>query len=196
VYVYFPISGGRRVQELAASAKYLRPVQHQSEWTDKAAAEWQRFQPILAGASEAAGVLTAVPGVAIAAASMAPVLSAVSMLQLGAVPQDVKGFDWYVEKVTVPAAADHSVMQGVVWVIPKEMFELLGGRLTGSLAVSFIPTVAVGQESPQAQAQGLPVLSHAAVYSEGTATWVPARNKFVEMPLKPRQPHQGPVDER
>jgi hypothetical protein len=31
-------------------------------------------------------------------------------------------------------------MQGVVWAIPKEMFEYLGGRLTGSLAVSFIPT--------------------------------------------------------
>ena len=28
VYLYFPISGGWRVQELAASAKYLAPVAH------------------------------------------------------------------------------------------------------------------------------------------------------------------------
>jgi hypothetical protein len=190
VYLYFPISGGWRVQELAASAKYLRPVQHQSEWTDKAAAEWQRLQPILAGASQAAGVLTAVPGVGIAAASMAPVLSAVSKLQLGAVPQEVKGFGWYVEKVTFPAAAGHGVMQGVVWAIPKEMFETLGGRLTGSLAVSFIPTAAVGQESPQVQT--LPLLAHAVVYSDGGNTWAPAQNKFIKMPLTPRQPSSNP----
>jgi hypothetical protein len=35
VYLYFPISGGWRVQEFAASAKYLSPVQHQSEWTER-----------------------------------------------------------------------------------------------------------------------------------------------------------------
>jgi hypothetical protein len=37
----------------------------------------------------------------------------------GSVPQGVKGFDWYVEKVTVPAAHSHGSMQGVVWAIPK-----------------------------------------------------------------------------
>lgn len=166
MYLYFPISGGWRVQELAASAKYLRPVQRQSVRTDEAAAEWQRLQPILAGASQAAGVLTAIPGVGIAAASMALVLSAVSKLQFGAVPQGVKGFDWYVEKVTVPAAGGHGVMQGVVWAIPKGMFELLGGRLTGSLAVSFMPTAAPGQQSPQVKT--LPVLPHAAVYNSSS----------------------------
>lgn len=30
IYLYFPIAGGWRVQELAASAKYLAPVAHQS----------------------------------------------------------------------------------------------------------------------------------------------------------------------
>lgn len=191
IYLYFPISGGWRIQELAASAKYLRPVQHQSEWTQKAAAEWQRMQPILAGAGQAAGALTAVPGVGIAAASLAPALTAVSKLQLGAVPQDVKGFDWYVEKVTVPAARGHGVMQGVMWAIPKEMFEMLGGRLNGSLAVTFFPTATASQQSPELRA--LPLLAHAAVYSAGTATWVPARNKFLEMPLTPRQPASSPA---
>ena len=190
VYLYFPISGGWRVQELAASAKYLSPVQHQSDWTEKAAEDWQRMQPILAGAGQAASGLGVVPGVGTIAAGVAPVLAAVAKLQVGSVPQDVKGFDWYVEKVTVPAAHSHGVMQGVVWAIPKEMFELLGGRLTGSLAVSFIPTGTPGDEAWAPQP--LPALAHAAVYADGETVWVPAQNKFVELALSPKAT-TGPV---
>jgi len=86
--------------------------------------------------------------------------------------------------MTVPAAARHGVMQGVVWAIPKEMFELLGGRLTGSLALSFIPAAAAGQSSWAARP--LPMLAHAAVYADGQTSWVPAQNRFVELPLAPR----------
>ena len=186
VYLYFPISGGWRTHELAASAKYLSPVAQQSEWTDKAASEWQRMQPILAGAGQAAPALGVIPGVGTAAAAAAPLLTAVSKLQVGSVPQAVKGFDWYVEKVTVPPSTHHGVMQGVVWAIPKDMFELLGGRLTGSLALSFIPAANVGRE-PWA-ARPLPMLAHAAVYADGETRWVPAQNKFIELPLSPRTP--------
>jgi hypothetical protein len=184
VYLYFPISGGWRVQELAASAKYLSPVQHQSDWTEKAAEDWQRMQPILAGAGQASSALGVVPGVGTIAAGVAPVLAAVAKLQVGSVPQGVKGFDWYVEKVTVPAAHSHGVMQGVVWAIPKEMFELLGGRLTGSLAVSFIPTSTAATEGWEPHP--LPALAHAAVYADGETVWVPAQNKFVELALSPK----------
>lgn len=189
VYLYFPISGGWRTQELAASAKYLSPVLHQSDWTDKAAADWQRMQPLLVGARQAASALGVVPGIGTVAAGAAPILSAMSKLQVGTVPQGVKGFEWYVEKVTVPAAAHHGVMQGVVWAIPKEMFELLGGRLTGSLALSFIPSAAVGQTPWEAQT--LPMLAHAVVYADGETSWVPAKDQFVELPLSPRT--QGTV---
>jgi len=181
VYLYFPISGGWRVQELAASAKYLSPVQHQADWTEKASQEWQRMQPILAGAGQAASALGVVGAIA---AGAAPILSAIAKLQLGSVPQGVKGFDWYVEKVTVPAAHSHGVMAGVVWAIPKEMFELLGGRLTGSVAVSFIPTATAAGNAWQPQP--LPALAHAAVYADGETVWVPAQNKFVELPLSPK----------
>lgn len=184
VYLYFPISGGWRVQELAASAKYLSPVQHQSDWTDKAAQEWQHMQPILAGAGQVASTLGVVPGVGTVAAGAAPILSAIAKLQVGSVPQGVKGFDWYVEKVTVPAAHSHGVMQGVVWAIPKEMFELLGGRLTGSLAVSFVPTATAADDAWQPRP--LPLLAHAAVYADGETSWVPAQNQFVELLLSPK----------
>ena len=189
VYMYFPISGGWRVQELAASAKYLSPVQQQSDWTDKAAQEWQRMQPILAGAGQAASALGVVPGVGTVAAGAAPMLSAIAKLQVGSVPQGVKGFGWYVEKVTVPAAHSHGVMQGGVWAIPKEMFELLGGRLTGSLAVSFIPTAVTGREAWQPQP--LPLLAHAVVYADGDASWVPAQNQFVGLLLSPKASAAG-----
>ncbi len=89
------------------------------------------------------------------------------------------GFDWYVEKVTVPTGHSHGVMQGVVWAIPNEMFELLGGRLTGSLAVSFVPTATTSAESWQPQP--LSLLAHAAVYADGDTSWVPAQNQFVEL---------------
>jgi hypothetical protein len=186
VYLYFPISAGWRTQELAASAKYLSPVANQSDWTAKAAADWQRMQPILTGAAQAASALGVVPGVGAVAAGAAPILSAMSKLQVNAVPQGVKGFDWYVEKVTVPAAAKHGVMQGVVWTIPKEMFQLLGGRLTGSLALSFIPAAAIGQSSWEPRP--MPMLAHAAVYADGHASWVPAQNRFIELPLSPQTP--------
>jgi hypothetical protein len=186
VYLFFPISGGWRIQELAASAKYLIPVANQSDWTEKAAADWQRMQPILSGAGQAASAMSAVPGVGAVAAGAAPVLSAISKLQVGNVPQGVKGFNWFVEKVTVPASRRHGVMQGVVWAIPRDMFELLGGRLTGSLALSFLPTAAAGQSLWQAQS--LPMLAHAVVYADGGNLWVPAQNGFVELPLAPQVP--------
>lgn len=185
VYLYFPIAGGWRIQELAASATYLAPVAQQSDWTEKAAAEWKRMQPIVAGAGQVASALGVVPGVGTVAAGAAPILSAVAKLQVGSVPQEVKGFDWYVEKVTFGAAKDHGVMQGVVWAIPKEMFEHLGGRLTGSLAVSFVPT-ASGNSAAAWEPKPLPMLAHAVVYAQGEHSWVPGQSKFVELTLSPK----------
>lgn len=64
------------------------------------------------------------------------------------------------------------------------MFELLGGRLTGSLAVSFIPTAITAEEAWQPRP--LPLLAHAAVYTDGETSWVPAQNQFVELLLAPK----------
>ena len=75
-------------------------------------------------------------------------------------------------------------MQGVVWAIPKEMFELLGGGLTGSLALSFIPAVTSAQ-SPW-EPLPLPLLAHAVVYAKGGDRWLPAQNRLVELTLSPK----------
>jgi hypothetical protein len=78
-------------------------------------------------------------------------------------------------------------MQGVVWAIPKEMFKVLGGRLTGSLALSFIPAGTADDQSSW-QPRSLPMLAHSIVYADGEASWVPAQNRFVELLLSPSEP--------
>jgi hypothetical protein len=76
-------------------------------------------------------------------------------------------------------------MQGVVWALPKQMFERLGGRLTGSLALSFIPTKSQGSRNGEWTPEPLPMLAHAVIYADGKQVWVPAKNKFVELLLTP-----------
>lgn len=183
VYFYFPISGGWRAKELVATVKYLSPVSDQENWSEKAADDWRRIQPLVADAGQLASSLAAAVPVA---AGAAPVLSALSKLQIGSVPQGVKGFNWYVEKVTFGAAAGHGVMQGVVWALPKPMFELLGGRLTGSLALSFIPSQTQSDNGENWVPKPLPMLAHAVIYADGNEHWVPAKNQFVELQLTPK----------
>ena len=183
VYLYFPISGGWRIKELVATVKYLSPVEDQKNWSSKAAEEFQKMQPLLANAGQFASDFGAVP----IAAGVAPVLTALSKLQVGNVPQGVDGFDWNVAKVTLPPSKHHGTMQGVVWTLPKTMFEKLGGRLTGSLAVSFIPSQFQSDELQKWIPESRPMLSHAVVYADGTDQWVPT-NGFVELRLSPRDP--------
>ena len=64
------------------------------------------------------------------------------------------------------------------------MFEKLGGRLTGSIALSFIPSVSVplaGQWTPAT----LPMLGHAYVYADSDEHWVPGKSDFIELPITP-----------
>jgi len=188
VYFYFPISGGWRVKELVGTVKYLSPVSNQQDWSAKAAADFEKAQPVLAGASQVAAGLAAVPEIGLAAAGAAPILSALSKVQIGNVPQGVKGFDWYVEKVTFGPSTHHGVMQGVVWALPREMFELLGGRLTGSLALSFIPSRSQSDGPGDWAPKPLPMLAHAVVYADGNKTWMPgpSDHKFIELAIHPK----------
>jgi hypothetical protein len=198
VYVYFPIHAGWRIKELVATVKYLGPVHDEKNWATAAAKEWEQLQPVLEGAGNVAAKLGPIPGVGTVAVGAAPILSTLAKLKIGSVPQGVKGFDWSVGKVTFGSKERHGVMQGVMWTLPKAMFELLGGRLTGSLAVSFIPSRSQSATQGDATSAWTPqparVLAHAVVYADEGTRWVPNSSDFVELLLTPRVP-SGPAGE-
>jgi len=182
VYLYFPISGGWRIKEIVATLKYLAPAPERS-WFDEARKDLTAVQPLLGGAGQLAGL---VPG----GATASKWLETVSKLQVSSVPQ-TSNLKWSVGKVTF--GSKHGVMQGVMWTLPRSVFQLLGGRLTGSLALSFIPA------HPQATASGrvgtpqaMNALAHAVIYGQGDARhWVPADppegHGFVELRISPQQ---------
>ena len=61
-----------------------------------------------------------------------------AQLKLSAVPI-IKGFEWSAGKVAFGNKDHGGVAQGVMWTLPPSMFQELGGRLTGSLALTMIP---------------------------------------------------------
>ncbi len=185
VYLFFPINAGWRVKEVIATVKYLSPVHNQQSLSERAATDWQKLQPLMADASTLASALGPVP--VPGAAAVAPILGALSKLQIGNVPSGTGGYDWYVEKVTTGAAGNRGVMQGIMWTLPRNMFEDLGGRLTGSLAVSFIPS----QQQDTAEWKPQPgfLEAHVGVFpKDGDAHWVPAQNEFVKLKISPKLP--------
>jgi hypothetical protein len=191
VYLYFPIHAGWRINELVATVKYLGPVHDERSWATQASKEWEQLQPVLEGAGSVAAKLGPIPGVGAVAAGAAPILSTLAKLKIGSVPQGVKGFDWSVGKVTFGSKERHGVMQGVMWTLPRAMFELLGGRLTGSLAVSFIPSRSQTTPTMTDQAwapHAAPLLAHAGVYADNSTRWIPGSSDFVELTLTPRFP--------
>jgi hypothetical protein len=188
VYVYFPLGGGWRVKELVATVKYLSPIRDEHSLMEQAAKDWQQIQPAIATASQVAGLASPLIGpVGVGAASA---LSAIAKVKMTSVPQ-AKGFEWSAAKVTFPS--DSGPMQGFMWDLPRRMFELLGGRLGGSVAVSFIPdarqrpgVVATGRPAPELKS----ILCHASVRGPEDH-WAPAKNQFVELAVAPQYPPEA-----
>jgi hypothetical protein len=189
VYLFFPLGGGWRVKELAATVKYMSPVAHEHSFWEKAAQDWQTVQPLVDDASKLATAAGPIAGAA--ATGSANVLGALAQLKLSSVPP-IKGFEWSAGKVTF-GNREHGVKQGVMWTLPASMFRELGGRLTGSLAVSFIPdrrqSPGVAVDAAPPQPQQLDMLAHAVVYSPDGHEhdhWAPAKSKFAHLRLAPR----------
>lgn len=188
VYLFFPMGGGWRVKELAATVKYMSPIAKEHSFWETASRDWQAIQPFVADAASLASVAQPVAGAA--AASSAKVLSAMAQLKLSSVPA-VKGFEWSAAKVAF-GHEGRGVAQGVMWTLPPSMFTQLGGRLTGSLAVSFIPD----REQSDGQRDPAPpppdpqdLLAHAVVYDpDGHDHWAPAKRHFVHLQIAPRAP--------
>ncbi|MHB8657707.1 MAG: hypothetical protein ACYC91_07085 [Solirubrobacteraceae bacterium] len=189
IYFFFPMGAGWRVKELAATVKYMTPVVHEESFMEKAAQGWQTIQPLVDGASKLASVAQPIAGAA--AAQSAKVLGAMAQLKLSSVPT-IKGFEWSAGKVAFGNKDHGGVAQGVMWTLPPSMFQELGGRLTGSLALTMIPDrkQTAGQPSdagPDPQPQDL--LAHAVVYSpEGHDHdhWAPAIDSFVRLRIAPK----------
>ena len=155
VYLYFPINAGWRIKELVATVKYLSPVADQKTWTAAAAAEWSKLQPFMQDAGTLASTLAPIPGAGTVAAGAAPILSTLAKLQIGSVPQGVKGFDWSVGKVTFGSKKLHGVMQGVMWTLPREMFEIAGWSSHGESCAQLHPqSESVERRRPVATAIG------------------------------------------
>jgi len=168
----------------------MSPVAREQSFLEKAAQDWQTVAPFVEGASKLAGAAGTAGVIAGGAADKtAKLLDGIAQIKLGSVPQ-VKGFEWSATKVTFGSPKHGGVMQGVVWTLPNSMFEELGGWLTGSLAVSFIPdneqasdTVAPADPEPQRQA----VLAHAVVYGpDDQEYWAPEQRGFIRLEVAPR----------
>ncbi len=179
VYLYFPISASWRIKEQVASIKYLSPVREQNSWLAQVGKGLQSLQPAVGDAGTLAGL---VPGGATASKWM----EAVAKLKISSVPQTSK-FNWSVGKVTF-GSPTHGPMQGVMWQLPRSLFQLIGGRLTGGLAVSFIQAPVQGE--PKSPPKPMGALAHAVLYHKnGTESWMPATptgEGFVELQLTPR----------
>ena len=134
VSLYFPIDRGWRIKECAATVKYLSPVKEQASLWNKAEEGWKHAAPLLNDMSTLANFVP-VPAFKGAASTLA----AIARLQINSVPQ-VQGFEWSVSKITHKHEKGPGYMQGIKWTLPKKMLLELGDRLTGSVAVSFIPS--------------------------------------------------------
>ncbi len=180
VYLYFPLGGGWRVKELAATIKYMRPVPHEKEFLERAAQDWGIIGPFVEGASSLAmnaGPVGAAAG--LAAHKTVATLNSLAHLKIGTVPQ-IAGFEWTATKVTARSDTHGGALQGVVWSLPRSLLTELGGRITGSLAVSFIPDRK--QRAHEVWDKGLTfeskaILAQAVVYgSENEEHWAPAQD--------------------
>lgn len=187
VYLFFPLGGGWRIKELTATLKYLSPTRTQQSFWKSAAEDWQAVQPFVSVAGDVA--TAANPMLGAGAKDVGSLLSALAGLKLTSVPQ-TKEFDWSAAKVTT--TSDEGVVQGVMWRLPKSVFTELGGRITGSLAVSFIPASQQQEQTPAnddepPQLKRLPLMAHAGVFGpHGVEEWEPSKNGFLKLYLEPR----------
>jgi hypothetical protein len=187
VYFFFPVHANWRIKELTATLKYLSPAPGQHSWLHDLFGHWQNVTPLLKDASDVAKLI---PTPATAAAAEG--LAALAKLQLNSVmpSQDI---NWSATKVTHGRPPD-KVMQGVVWNLPQSVFTRLGSRITGSLALSFIPahiqepgTALKQPVAPQPAA----IQAHAVIYGpDNKKLWAPGpgTNEWLCLTVEPIDP--------
>jgi len=186
VSLYFPVSGGWRIKELLPTLRDLKPFHEQLSMWQEASHIWNDVAPILTG-------VAALPARMINPLASIPLalLPSFSKLHINTVQPDKDA--WSVDKVS--CQSQYGLMQGVRWHIPKKLFHKLSGRLTGSLAVCFIPSqVQHSMEDIQRKEVFLskPLLVRAVLnQSHHSPFYLPSKSEFVELHIAPYSHEKG-----
>ena len=191
VCLYFPTTGGWRVQELLATIKYLCPAKEHASLLQEAAHMFATAQPIVEDASKLAAIGSGLPDVGPIAAGTAVLLDTIGRLKVTSVPPS-SGYEWYVQRVT--RHQEEGLAHGVKWSIPKKMFVEFGARLKGSIAVSVIPSMlqSPSEESNDVRLKRLPLRAtatmhlHPGLLQESKSVLLPPGDGFLELWIHPR----------
>ena len=181
VTLYFPLNGGWRVYEIVATIRYIRPLPHrdQENLLAKVADYWKTVSPVVESAAEVARNLP--PPLSISST----ILHLLAKLQITALPP-VEGLAWSIKRITGPV--EKEIMDGVRWTIPQEVFEVLGSRLTGSIAVFFHPSQDSAASVKQAEFQPKAIRAEAVVYPPKSKDCHRApenKDTYVELSIQP-----------
>jgi hypothetical protein len=193
VYLYFPTAGGWRIEELVSTVKYLCPAREHTSLLQEAAHMFATAQPIIEDVSRLASASSALaPGIGPAATGTAALLDTIAKLKLTSVPP-AEGYDWSVQKVARYLSGE-GLVSGVKWVLPKKLFREFGTRLTGSIALSVVPSrlqSPTNNGEPQSF-ERLPVRAkaiiheHALMPGRGRSVCLPKRG-FLELQVHPKK---------
>jgi len=201
VYLLFPRSRGWRVHEVAASVKYLAPIAMQKTFLHDLDKDIGALQPLLGVAGTVAGATSAL-GAGPVGSATGHILDAVAKMKVGSVPQ-AHGFDWFVEKITTRIepgqphegealkGEDGEDVDGIVWHLPQSMFEALGSRINGSIAVSVFPMPQPQRQSATTPASGSSLVRACALLPlVGRDVHLPS-DAYVYLPLNPGDANSG-----
>lgn len=205
VLMAFPLGKGWRIKELTATLKYLSPTKEQADIWKELGEVWSVMAPVLGAAGSIVGGL---PGAQLPPAvaedqintkplhTSADILDALGKLSINSVPAS-NTFKWSVAKMTQKIEAVPT--QAVLWQIPRNVFTTLGGRVTGSLAVSFIPdkqqSGGVVSESPPALEQGDIACQVLILTKDGGEYHAPRGsdgNDYIKLAVEPQMPPTAP----
>jgi hypothetical protein len=161
VHLYFPSTGGWRIEELLATIKYLCPAKEHASLLQDAAHMFATAQPIVDDASKLAAIGSGLPGGGPIAASTATLLDVIAKLKVTSVPP-MSGYEWSVQKVAHHVQGE-GLLLGIKWTIPKKLFVEFGSRLTGSIAVNIVPSILQPSagKSDHTQPRPLPIRARA-----------------------------------
>ena len=128
--------------EFGATVKYLTPMPEDETSLAKATKDFEVLQPAASDIGQVANV--AVPGAGTVVSSSARLLGALAQMKINSLPQTA-GFQWNVVKTAsvrpkkTESGVEEGTMAGLVWSLPTTMFQEFGGRISGSVAVIFVP---------------------------------------------------------